>query len=880
MQKIKGKTMAILIAALLTFSMTASLIPISKVSAHTPAYNIPTWAFISVQPNPVGLGQAAYVNFWIDKAPPTAGTAYGDRWQNYTVTVTKPDGTTTTLGPFSSDDTGGAHTTYTPSALGNYSFVFSFPGQTLAGSNPPPGGYSSTIAVMIGDYYQPSTSAVATLNVQQQPISSYPTTSLPTSYWQNPVYGENINWYTIDGNWLGLHSVGFTMATGEYNISGNYNPYTTAPLSSHILWTTPLAFGGIIGGAYGNPAGSEYGTSYYSTSQYEPKFGGIVINGMLYFQLTPGSSTNPAGWECLNLRTGHQIWFDNTSVPLLCGQVLEFISPNQYGGIPYLWSTQPTISPNTGTTYGMYDAMTGDYVLSIVNGTSITLTVDDQGDLIGYFVNTTAGTQIIQGAPVTTPKGGAMLECWNSTEAIIYPTGFIPGVSSLSLEWSWRPTQDGVIPFSSGIMWAMPLATNISGVPFSPVLSISSVGSNVILMTSVDTTLNAGLSWLPPWRIIAGYSSITGQPLWGPINETVGAWQRIDTEPIVNGMWYEFSHETLTWNAYNANNGQLVWTSQPYVSPPWAYFINYQDIVAYGMLYASDFGGQVHAYDITSGKQVWQFSTGESGYSTPYGIWPLVHVEAVGGGVVFVAGGHTYSPPMFLGAQVYAINATTGQLVWSGSSFDDSNGASALLADGIFVKPNAYNNDLYAYGQGQSAITVSAPQTAQPVGATVLIQGTVTDQSPGQTCLGIPAAGTPAISDASMGAWMDYLYNQQPMPNNATGVPVTISVVDSNGNYRQIGTTTSNVYGTYSLAWTPDIAGNYTVIANFAGTQSYYPSSAATAFYANSPAATSSPEQVTAQPPTGMYIAVAAVAIITAIAIASIVIVMMLRKRP
>ena len=61
---------------------------------------------------------------------------------------------------------------------------------------------------------------------------------------------------------------------------------------------------------------------------------------------------------------------------------------------------------------------------------------------------------------------------------------------------------------------------------------------------------------------------------------------------------------------------------------------------------------------------------------------------------------------------------------------------------------------------------------------------------------------------------------------------VTISVVDANGNYRPIGTTTSNVYGTYSLTWTPDISGNYTVIANFAGSESYYPSSAATAFYA------------------------------------------------
>ena len=73
---------------------------------------------------------------------------------------------------------------------------------------------------------------------------------------------------------------------------------------------------------------------------------------------------------------------------------------------------------------------------------------------------------------------------------------------------------------------------------------------------------------------------------------------------------------------------------------------------------------------------------------------------------------------------------------------------------------------------------------------------------------------------------MEFVYQQQVCPNNITGVPVTISVLDSNNNFRTVGTTTSDGSGTYSLTWTPDIAGNYTVIANFAGSNSYYPSSA------------------------------------------------------
>ena len=66
---------------------------------------------------------------------------------------------------------------------------------------------------------------------------------------------------------------------------------------------------------------------------------------------------------------------------------------------------------------------------------------------------------------------------------------------------------------------------------------------------------------------------------------------------------------------------------------------------------------------------------------------------------------------------------------------------------------------------------------------------------------------------------------------NTVGVPVTISVLDSNFNYRTIGTTTSDLYGSFGLTWTPDIPGDFTVIANFAGSNSYWPSSASTYIY-------------------------------------------------
>jgi len=69
-----------------------------------------------------------------------------------------------------------------------------------------------------------------------------------------------------------------------------------------------------------------------------------------------------------------------------------------------------------------------------------------------------------------------------------------------------------------------------------------------------------------------------------------------------------------------------------------------------------------------------------------------------------------------------------------------------------------------------------------------------------------------------------------------TGVPVQIAVLDSNGNHYPIGTAITNTQGKYGLTWTPNIAGNYTIYATFAGSNSYYGSSDSTYLYASAAA--------------------------------------------
>ncbi|HLC01038.1 MAG TPA: hypothetical protein VJL33_06960, partial [Candidatus Bathyarchaeia archaeon] len=141
--------------------------------------------------------------------------------------------------------------------------------------------------------------------------------------------------------------------------------------------------------------------------------------------------------------------------------------------------------------------------------------------------------------------------------------------------------------------------------------------------------------------------------------------------------------------------------------------------------------------------------------------------------------------------------------------------------------------------------------------------------------------GVPAVSDASMSDWMLYVYKQFQRPTNATGVEVTVSVLDANGNFREIGKTTTSSDGFFSLPWTPDIPGNYNVYTSFAGSKSYYPAHAETAFVVDEAPEVTPPPDQPAPPPTmsDLYLAPGIASIIVAIAIVGAVTVLMLRKR-
>jgi len=855
----KSRIFALTIAALLLSSI--GTITILTANAHNPPQNIPTYAFINIAPSPAGVGQTVTVGFWLGMPPPTANGPYGDRWQGMTVVVKKPDGTSETLGPFKSDDTGGTYTTYTPQVTGTYTFQMFFPGQTLAGDYLTPG----TTSPFIGDYYEPSNSSIFELKVQQEPIPTLPQNPLPSEYWTRPIQSTNGYWHTISGNWLGLGQQ-FSAATGQYNATSNYNPYTLAPQTAHIVWSKPYAPGGLVGGEFGGSSTS----NFYSTSQYEPKFAPIIMNGVLYYTQFPGASSNPTGWVAIDLHTGQTLWTYNTTTQILrCGQLLDYVSPNQYGSFAYLWSTGniPGVPIKAGsTTYNMYDAMTGNYILSIVNGSAMTITEDEQGNLIGYYAS------------------GGNLTCWNSTQCIIAETN---GPAA----WMWRPRQGGILNFNSGIMWTEPLATNISGVPLPGSLSIAATGpvtqascinSGVVIMTAGGS---AGGLFQPGSQIEAGYSSIDGSQLW-IVNRTYTPYSRVVTEAIGNGVYVMASYEDTTLYGYDANTGKALWKDVLSDANPYDSIGGFQNDIANGTMYIWGFGGDIWSIDLHTGNINWETNTtvisGDPGTNTPYGVWPIWTFPkgTIADGLLFLGEGHEYSPPLFGGAQQLAINITNGKPVWNILAFDVCN--SMAISDGVGIVANAYDNQIYAYSQGPTKLTVTAPSAGVTTDQTITITGTITDISAGASQQAVAANypnGLPCVSDDSMTPFMESVYMQQQMPANITGVPITLNVIDANGNYRTIGTATSTAYGTFSYNWTPDIPGAYTIIASFGGSKSYYPSTASSAFYANEPAPTGTPVTQTQQAPIETYLAISTVAIIAAIIIIGAILIVTVKKR-
>ena len=128
MKLLTNKIAAIIVIALLAASIGLSIAP--NTQAHTPAWQITTFAYISAAPNPIGVGQQTNIVFWLDTVIQGAGITNNIRFQNYNLTIVAPDGTKTEkIYPTVVDTTSSQYYQFTPDQVGTYNLYFDFPGQ-------------------------------------------------------------------------------------------------------------------------------------------------------------------------------------------------------------------------------------------------------------------------------------------------------------------------------------------------------------------------------------------------------------------------------------------------------------------------------------------------------------------------------------------------------------------------------------------------------------------------------------------------------------------------------------------------------------------------------------------------------------------------------
>ncbi len=810
----------------------------------TPDATVPTKAFLSYRPNPVGLNQQFLINMWVTPAP-----GAGRYHPAYKLTITKPDGTKDIITMDSYIADGTAWLEYVADQVGEWTLKFDFAGTYFPAGNYPVVAGSAFMATTnyqrytTSGYYLPDSTETQKLTVQQDMVWSLQPVPLPNDYWVRPVQVENREWWPILGDypWFGPAQKSsqaqwdamYPNTNKYYNRGQYFVPWVQGPNSAHVVWKRQGDFGGLVGAGYAKENYVWPNTGYGN----EPT---IIFQGRAYEMVTKVLPTTVNGtveniaqdaWQCYDIRTGEVYW-EQTGVPEPTYIEYGTGSVPVPGAVPKL---------NTATTYLLY-----------IGG----------GRLIKYAPFTGAIGLNVSIAPLSS--------------ATYYMNGFALGIQNLgsSVPASQRYRLINFTTIGTDTNFTARVMNNIT-YAFSSIPTTTDFNVGVAVSISGITQGGGYVG-----QNLTAASLITGNVLWSVRND----------EPVYSGSSNVADNGKVAmlsakgyYLGYDLLSGQLAWKSEvmdyPWDEPGWG---TYGTASAYGMFYRDAYSG-VYAYDWDTGKIVWKF---ESPALTPYEsdftdgngttVYPFNAPSLIADGKYFVYNAeHSPDSPNNRGWRTFAINATTGEKIWEvmlpGAGWFGGSSAELAVADG-YLTVGSIDGYMYVFGKGKTATTVTAPDVIVAKGSGVVIKGTVLDQSPAQP-------NTPAVSKDSMALQMEYLHKQLPIDGiwhneTVTGVPILLSALASDGTFVDLGTvTTDGYYGTFSKTWTPEKEGDYKIIAQFAGDDSYGSSGASTTLSIGpAPVAITIPEQVV-PPDYNMTIIGAAIAVIIAVAVVGLLVV-------
>ena len=846
----KGKT-TIAAALLIILAMAISLLASPADNQYATAQTR-TYAYINAVPNPVGVNQEVLLHIGITQQLNSAEQG----WEDVTVTVTRPDNTTETLGPYKTDSTGGTGDTYIPTMEGTYTLQTHFPAQNGTdywGASVP---------------YEASDSEILELVVQADPIQYHPGHALPTEYWTRPIDPQLREWYTIAG-------------------SSWETDYNDAPESAHILWTRPHTIGGVVGGSLGEHA-------FECGDAYEGKWGGgffgggppFISAGRLYYNRVASPETLKE-YVCTDVRTGEVLWIKTflNNLTISFAQNMYWDTYDYHGVYDYMWATGNSatrnllgLPSNAGNPLCAFDTVTGEFSWAFYGMPSGTRSVGPKGEMLYYSISLSGGYMTLwNSSAVTSLRASQTANTmgfgqWKAMGRIVNATATC-GVT--------HDTPLGI----QGYSWNISIPSGLEGSVREVIWGECVKGTNV----DVDD------GELDDWAFSLVYGE-EGTLLYNhhatftPLGEDIGAsasayYLEGDVEDHVVLLWEGFSRRY--W-AYSFDTGAQLWKSEDFEeTAEGEHYLNHFDRtteIGYGNIYATGVSGIIYCYNFHTGLN-WTYEAVD-----PYSeiLWNnnwWQEIQFLTDGKLYT--GHAeHSPidPKPRDAPFLCLNATTGELIWRADGmFRQTHwGGSAIMGDSVICTQDTYDQRVYAIGKGPSATTVSIQTDIITHGKTSLVTGTVMDVSPGTNDIKLTLRfpnGVPAVSDANMSDWMVYVYKQFERPADVVGVDVVITVIDPNNNAYEVARTTSDASGFFSAEFDPEVPGKYTVIASFEGSRSYYGSFAETALLVEeapqpTPVPTASPA-----PMTDTYVTGFGIGMIIAIVVIGLLIILMLRKR-
>ncbi|MDR0460998.1 MAG: PQQ-binding-like beta-propeller repeat protein [Nitrososphaerota archaeon] len=212
----------------------------------------------------------------------------------------------------------------------------------------------------------------------------------------------------------------------------------------------------------------------------------------------------------------------------------------------------------------------------------------------------------------------------------------------------------------------------------------------------------------------------TGNKLW---NHPVGG-TSMSSAAVVNGIVYIGSADSNVY-AFDALTGNKIWNYTTYNS------VHSSPAVVDEVVYVGSDDGNVYALNALTGAKLWNYTTNGQRIFYPYDRWvdgpnAVVSSPAVVNGVVYVGS---------IGGDVYALNASTGDKIWSYYTMPSRDGgggdtfgvsASPAVSDGI-VYIGSVEGPFYAFDAltGDQVWTCSDPAFWRILSSATVADGVV-----------------------------------------------------------------------------------------------------------------------------------------------------------